>query len=46
MYEDIYEETLKFYEKRFIDSPPSDIWPCTEERFDEKNFSYTNVNIY
>ena len=37
---------MKFYKEMFLEDPPDDIWEGTEERFDMKNFSYVNVNIY
>ena len=45
-FENIYEETMKFYKELFLEKPPSEIWESTQERFDQKNFSYIHVNFY
>ena len=45
-FEDIYEDTLSFYESVFTINPPADIWESTQQRFDMKNFSYRTVNLY
>ena len=42
----MYEDTLAFYEEVFLSEPPDNIWEDSEDRYEEKNFSYKNVNFY
>ncbi len=39
-----YEQTLKLYELTFNENPPEDIWPPTENRFDNEN-RFIRVNL-
>jgi hypothetical protein len=43
---DYYEATLQLYHDKFEESPPPDIWPPTEQRFDNDNFVRTNKRTH
>lgn len=45
-WEDIYGQTLEFYEEVFEEAAPEHIWEPSEERFDETNFNFKNINLY
>lgn len=45
-YEDWYTRTKAFYQTTFDREPPEDIWPSSEIRFGEVNFSRVNLDQY
>lgn len=45
-WDDLYNNTISLYEQIFLTPPPDYAWGDSKARFDQKYFTYRNVNIY